>query len=719
MGAEAATPARNSFFVAAVAWLLYVIVNKAGTEGGDAGGPQGVPAGGRRCDEREHGVPRSGGPSITAPAEKQSFNFEALPPAQLKLANALVAEGQAHLFEAWDGDVTAPLFAQLATLDANYADGGLPGYVRNARKLLADAKSGVNPLEGKVPVATEGHELDLSDAEAFAEADAAGAAEAARGVAYVLVAGGLGERLGYNGIKLELPTETITGRCFLARYIEHILALGPTSELVLMVSADTRAGTERLLADHGNFGMPAAQLHIVQQEKVASIEDNDARLALKRDKATKAPLAPAALQTKPHGHGDVHSLLHQAGLVAQWQQSGVKWVVFFQDTNALMFRSLPAVLGTSARHGLAMNSVCVPRKAGEAIGAIMTLRDAANGQETMVNVEYNQIDPLLKAQTAGAGGGAGMVGDADLPSTGFSKYPGSINQIVLGTAAYARQLARTGGAVPEFVNPKYVPGSANTQFKKPTRLESMMQDAALTFGEDGESVSFTRISAPGVGQRAIFSPVKNSLKEAAAKSAKGLPPHSAASGEHDVFRANADALRLVGARLAWEEQKLHFGGVSFAAGAHVVLSPSFAPTLAVLKSRFSSPARVSVTRRSTLVVEGAGVTIDSLELDGVLVIDASEADPGVTLAVRFARPVVNKGWELVKLGADEEERARLREEGQGHLDAAQLELQLEQLQMRGYRLQKMETDPKYVVTLKGRGKSSGRFVLDESGLHEE
>ena len=181
-------------------------------------------------------------------------------------------------------------------------------------------------------------------------------------------------------------------------------------------------------------------------------------------------------------------------------------------------------------------------------------------------------------------------------------------------------------------------------------------------------------------------------------------------------RANADALRLVGASLAWEEQQLHFGGVSFAAGAHVVLSPSFAPTLAVLKSRFSSPARVSVTRRSTLVVEGAGVTVDALELDGVLVIDASEADPSVTLAVRFARPVVNKGWELVKLGADEEERARLRE-GQAQLDAAQLELQLEQLQMRGYRLQKMETDPKYVVTLKGRGKSSGRFVLDESGLH--
>ncbi len=43
--------------------------------------------------------------------------------------------------------------------------------------------------------------------------------------AFVLVAGGLGERLGYSGIKLSLPAELATGRCFLQLYIEHILAL--------------------------------------------------------------------------------------------------------------------------------------------------------------------------------------------------------------------------------------------------------------------------------------------------------------------------------------------------------------------------------------------------------------------------------------------------------------------------------------------------------------
>ena len=42
---------------------------------------------------------------------------------------------------------------------------------------------------------------------------------------FVLVAGGLGERLGYNGIKVELPTETCTSMCYLEYYITTILSI--------------------------------------------------------------------------------------------------------------------------------------------------------------------------------------------------------------------------------------------------------------------------------------------------------------------------------------------------------------------------------------------------------------------------------------------------------------------------------------------------------------
>ena len=38
----------------------------------------------------------------------------------------------------------------------------------------------------------------------------------------------------------------------------------------------------------------------------------------------------ACSQTKPHGHGDVHALLHSSGLAKKWQAEGFKWVCFFQ-----------------------------------------------------------------------------------------------------------------------------------------------------------------------------------------------------------------------------------------------------------------------------------------------------------------------------------------------------------------------------------------------------
>lgn len=66
---------------------------------------------------------------------------------------------------------------------------------------------------------------------------------------------------------------------------------------------------------------------------------------------------------------------------------------------------------------------------------------------------------------------AGDVNDA----SGFSPFPGNINQLVVKLDTYAQQLEATGGVIAEFVNPKFK-DAARTAFKKPTRLECMMQD---------------------------------------------------------------------------------------------------------------------------------------------------------------------------------------------------------------------------------------------------
>ena len=92
--------------------------------------------------------------------------------------------------------------------------------------------------------------------------------------------------------------------------------------------------------------------------------------------------------------------MYSTGTAAQWRSSGVKWVVFFQDTNSLAFITLPAMLGVSVELGLEVNSLAIPRVAKQAVGAITKLVHS-DGREMTVNVEYNQLDPLLRA-TPGA-----------------------------------------------------------------------------------------------------------------------------------------------------------------------------------------------------------------------------------------------------------------------------------------------------------------------------
>jgi hypothetical protein len=51
--------------------------------------------------------------------------------------------------------------------------------------------------------------------------------------------------------------------------------------------------------------------------------------------------------------------------------------------------------GVSEEKGWDMNSLCVPRVAKESIGALCRLRHRS-GTCMTVNVEYNQLDPLLR-----------------------------------------------------------------------------------------------------------------------------------------------------------------------------------------------------------------------------------------------------------------------------------------------------------------------------------
>lgn len=528
-------------------------------------------------------------------------------PAQEKLRDLLLKEDQHHLFKDWkaaDGkEQRKGFYDQIATLDNAYP-GGLKAYLASARTLLVSSAKGNNPLEGWTPSVPSGASLAFGGDEWLQNEDV-GAKEVAK-CAFVLVAGGLGERLGYSRIKVELPTETASATKYLEYYVKNLLALGAVHNTVLplaiMVSGDTEAMTLQLLKDHNNFGAAKGQITLMKQEKVPALQDNDARIAAD---------GPYAVQAKPHGHGDVHVLLHANGLVKKWASEGRKWVYFFQDTNALGFRPLLATLGVSKQRNLHCNFLTVPRLPGQAVGGVAKLTHD-DGREMTLNVEYNQLGPLLKATVCKEGDVAGADGI-------HSPYPGNINQFVLDCQKYAATLDQTKGVMGEFVNPKYSDRNKTT-FKKPARLECMMQDYPKVLGK-GENVGFTSVDA-----WISFSPCKNATADAASKS----PPACALSTEADQYAHCAEMLRWCGCAIEKQSEPEAWGGVSVDnVRPAVVLLPSFATSLKALQGRLPSPKFVAVTERSTLILEG-DVTVKSLQLDGGLVV---KCGPGASCVI--------------------------------------------------------------------------------------
>jgi UDP-sugar pyrophosphorylase len=227
--------------------------------------------------------------------------------AQRKLVASLTDLGQAHLFDQWppagqEDTEKQQMLDQLTKLEANYP-GGLAAYIRSARNLLGQSVRGENPLQGWSPsVPDDGFDLAPGTAE-FAAFEERGLAEAAH-LAFAVPAGGLGERLGFSGVKFALPSEVSTGSSVLQVYVSYILAVqrhverqggGPCRlPLAIMVSDDTAVGIQQLLDANAYFGLEPAQVTLLKQEKVAALADSDARLALKSDFEARraAPAAP-------------------------------------------------------------------------------------------------------------------------------------------------------------------------------------------------------------------------------------------------------------------------------------------------------------------------------------------------------------------------------------------------------------------------------------------
>ena len=272
-------------------------------------------------------------------------------------------------------------------------------------------------------------------------------------------------------------------------------------------------------------------------------------------------------------------------------------------------------------------------------------------------MEYNQLDPLLRASQDFPNG------DANDETTGYSPFPGNINQLLFHLPQYYKVLERTKGAMPEFVNPKYA-DETKTKFKKPTRLECMMQDFPTVLTSE-EAVGFTSVAAD-----MCFSPVKNATNDGVALQSKGTHPGVAASGEADQYAVIRQILKSIGCNIE-DGPKMSFLGIESVLSPQIVFTPNFVSFPGEYKVKFPNPSSIKISNRSSLIIRGNGnVIIESLDLDGALIIDCQQQNSPSCVIRDLV--VQNEGWKIETASKDDCQKNEF-------------------IRMRGYTINKVET----------------------------
>lgn len=283
----------------------------------------------------------------------------------------LKANGQEHVLAFWDTlDAAAQerLLAQIATLDFA-AIGRMQAMLKEAGTPAAAAG------------AFEPAPVEEPEGDALAAYVAKGE-ELLRGgkVAVLLVAGGQGSRLGYEGPKGAYPIGPVTDRPLFWFHARKILGLdltyGTHVPFYIMTSETNDAATRAHFEENDYFGLPREDVFFFVQGMWPAL-DPEGKIILDR---------PDHIFMSPDGHGGTLAALERSGALADMGRRGIEQVFFFQVDNPMVAIADPSFVGLHAAKGADMTlKVCKKRDGHEGMGVVV-IRD---GHYAMV--EYSEL----------------------------------------------------------------------------------------------------------------------------------------------------------------------------------------------------------------------------------------------------------------------------------------------------------------------------------------
>ncbi len=269
----------------------------------------------------------------------------------------LAKNGQEQILSHWKKLSAAErkaLLAQIETIDFKS--------VKRCKDVLA-GKEVTTAKKGK-PVAPKVAELKGA---ALKKAIAAGDKELAAGhVGVLLVAGGQGSRLGYDGPKGAYSIGPMTGASLFYFHARKVLALSiryaVSIPFYIMTSEANNEATIKHFEENDYFGLNPDDVFFFTQGMWPGMT-KDGKIILDE---------PGHIFMSPDGHGGMISALKSKGCFADMKKRGIKTLFYFQVDNPMVEVADPAFIGL---HTLEKSEyslkLCAKREPTEGLGMVV------------------------------------------------------------------------------------------------------------------------------------------------------------------------------------------------------------------------------------------------------------------------------------------------------------------------------------------------------------
>ncbi len=307
------------------------------------------------------------------------------------IATQLKNNGQEHLLRWWD-ELLPPqresLAAQIASIDFDLVNDLIALRDEDNPGVAADPEVVTSPVD-----LTRLPQTDEEKARLTAAGECGERLLAEGKVAAILVAGGQGSRLGFDGPKGSFPIGPVSQRPLFQVLCEQLRARGHRAgraiPFLIMTSAATHEATVEFFEHHQFFGLSSDDVFFFQQASLPAINCESHHI-LMSDKATIA--------LSPDGHGGMVRALNTSGLLQQMAARGIEHFYYLQVDNPTAIVCDPVFLGLHLTEQSDMSTKVVAKVSPqEKMGVVVSVA----GQTQII--EYSDLTPEEAARRDSSG----------------------------------------------------------------------------------------------------------------------------------------------------------------------------------------------------------------------------------------------------------------------------------------------------------------------------